>query len=84
MKRLLPFFLLPIAAAGSPKVLAAGDSISVEFTAKFDAVKNSDSNFRVALFDSRGSQPAGIARVASIHRPGRTLISTPTADIRCS
>ncbi len=43
--------------AAAPKVLAAGDSITLDFTAKFDALKNSDSNFRVALFNSLSSRP---------------------------
>ena len=44
-------------ASGAPKVLAAGESVELEFTAKLDALMNSDSNLRVMLFNSLSSRP---------------------------
>ena len=44
-------------ASGVPKTLAAGESITLDFTVKFDALTNSDTNFRVALFNSLASRP---------------------------
>lgn len=48
-------------AAGAPQTLAAGESITLEFTAKLDTVKNAATNFRVALFNSAGAgnRPTG-------------------------
>ena len=44
-------------ASGSPRTLAAGETLTLDFTAKLDALNDAPSNLRFMLFNSLGSRP---------------------------